>query len=54
MLTDWIIKEHPAFFKDLDKLGGKELQNFYDKLKKIKATFFKTKIRFIAGLNMIV
>ena len=35
-MTDWIIKEHPAFFKDLDKLGGKELQNFYDKKKKIK------------------
>jgi len=35
-LTEWEIKEHPDFFKDLDKLGRKELQNFYDKKKKIK------------------
>jgi len=35
-LPDWIIKEHPDFFKDLDKLGIRELQNFYDKKQKIK------------------
>lgn len=35
-MTDWIIKEHPDFFKDLDKLGRRELQNFSDKKKKIK------------------
>ncbi len=35
-MTDWEIKEHPDFFKDLDKLGTKELQIFYDNKKKIK------------------
>ncbi|MBW2975708.1 hypothetical protein KY366_08370 [Candidatus Woesearchaeota archaeon] len=35
-MPDWIIKEHPDFFKDLDKLGIRELQNFYDKKQKIK------------------
>ncbi len=35
-LTNWVIREHPDFFKDLDKLGVRELQNFYDKKKKIK------------------
>ncbi|MBD3312914.1 hypothetical protein GF345_00570 [Candidatus Woesearchaeota archaeon] len=35
-MTEWIIKEHPDFFKDLDKLGVKELQNFYEKKKKIR------------------
>ena len=35
-MTEWIIKEHPDFFRDLDKLGVRELQNFYDKKKKIK------------------
>jgi len=35
-LPEWILKEHPDFFKDLDKLGIKELQNFYDKKQKIK------------------
>tara|TARA_Y100000310_G_scaffold338992_1_gene430246 strand:+ start:12888 stop:13178 length:291 start_codon:yes stop_codon:yes gene_type:complete len=35
-LSKWIIKEHPDFFKDLDKLGVSELQNFYNKKKKIK------------------
>ncbi len=35
-MPEWILKEHPDFFKDLDKLGIKELQNFYDKKQKIK------------------
>lgn len=35
-LADWEIKEHPDFFKDLGKLGVRELQNFYDKKEKIK------------------
>lgn len=35
-MPEWIIKEHPDFFRDLDKLGVRELQNFYDKKKKIK------------------
>ena len=35
-MTSWEIKEHPDFFKDLDKLGNKELQIFYEKKKKIK------------------
>jgi len=35
-LSEWQIKEHPDFFKDLNKLGGRELQNFYNKKKKIK------------------
>lgn len=35
-MTDWEIKEHPDFFKDLDKLGTKELEIFYNKKNKIK------------------
>lgn len=35
-MINWEIKEHPDFFKDLDKLGVKELQNFYNKKKKVK------------------
>jgi mRNA-degrading endonuclease RelE of RelBE toxin-antitoxin system len=35
-LTEWEIKEHPDFFRDLDKLSVKDLQTFYDKKKKIK------------------
>lgn len=35
-MNDWEIKEHPDFFKDLDKLGKKELEIFYKKKKKIK------------------
>tara|TARA_Y100000310_G_scaffold137447_1_gene136347 strand:+ start:33666 stop:33956 length:291 start_codon:yes stop_codon:yes gene_type:complete len=35
-LTNWIIKEHPDFFKDLQKLGIRELRNFYKKKTKIK------------------
>ena len=35
-MTEWEIKEYPDFFNDLDKLGVKELQNFYTKKKKIK------------------
>lgn len=35
-LNEWEIKEHPDFFKDLDKLGVRELQIFYAKKKKIR------------------
>lgn len=35
-MTEWDIKEHPDFFKDLDKLNKKELEIFYQKKKKIK------------------
>lgn len=35
-MDNWEIKEHPDFFKDLDKLGRKELEIFYKKKKKIK------------------
>ena len=33
---NWEIKEHPEFFRDLDKVGAKELKIFYKKKKKIK------------------
>ena len=42
-MTEWIIKEHPDFFKDIDKLGIGELRNFYDKKKKIKANPLRQK-----------
>ncbi len=35
-MSEWVIKEHPDFFRDLDKLGVRELQNFYHKKEKIK------------------
>ena len=35
-MSEWEIKEHPDFFKDLDKLGTKELEIFYKKKGKIK------------------
>jgi len=35
-LNKWEIKEHPDFFKDLDKLNKKELEIFYKKREKIK------------------
>ncbi|MDH3976614.1 MAG: hypothetical protein OEV42_20315 [Deltaproteobacteria bacterium] len=35
-MTEWTIKEHPDLFKDLDKLGTKDLKIFYRKKKKIK------------------
>jgi|SRR3989344_7811420 len=35
-LADWEIKEHPDFFKDLDKIGKKELEIFFKKKNKIK------------------
>ncbi len=35
-MTDWEIKEHPEFFKDLDRLNVAELEIFYKKKKKIK------------------
>ena len=35
-MAEWEIKEHPNFFKDLDKLSTDDLQIFYNKKKKIK------------------
>jgi len=35
-LTKWEIKEHPDFFKDLDKLSTKDLETFYKKKNKVK------------------
>ncbi len=35
-MTEWEIKEHPDFFKDLDKLNKNELEVFYKKKEKIK------------------
>jgi len=35
-LNEWIIKEHPDFFKDLDKLDKKELEIFYKKKNKYR------------------
>ncbi len=35
-MTDWEIKAHPDFFKDLDKLSKKDLEIFYKKKNKIK------------------
>jgi len=46
-LNEWIVKEHPEFFKDLDKLGTKELENFYKKKKKIKEN--PARLKHLAG-----
>lgn len=35
-MSDWEIKVHPDFFKDLDSLERKELEIFYKKKNKIK------------------
>ena len=35
-MNEWIIKEHPDFLRDLDKLDTKELEIFYKKKNKIK------------------
>ena len=35
-MTDWLIKGHPDFFKDLDDLSKKDLGIFYHKKEKIK------------------
>lgn len=45
-----MIKEHPSFFKDLDRLGIKELQNFYDKKQKIKNNPIRAK-HLSGGIN---
>ena len=36
-MAEWEIRAHPDLLKDLEKLGGRELQNFYAKKEKIKA-----------------
>jgi len=36
-LSDWIIREHPDFFRDLDDLSVKELEILFKKKQKIKA-----------------
>ena len=35
-MNEWEIKEHPDFFKDLDKLNLKDITTFYNKKNKIK------------------
>lgn len=35
-MSDWEIREHPDFFRDLDRLSTKDLEIFYNKKKKIK------------------
>lgn len=35
-MTEWIIRYHLAFLRDLDKLGTRELRNFSKKKEKIK------------------
>jgi len=35
-LSEWLIREHPEFFRDLDKISTKDLKIFYKKKKKIK------------------
>ena len=35
-MAEWVVKEHPDFFKDLDKLDTKDLEIFYKKKEKIK------------------
>ena len=35
-MAEWEVREHPDFFKDLDKLSTKDLETFYKKNNKIK------------------
>ena len=35
-MSKWVVRVHPDFFRDLDKLGTTELRNFYKKKDKIK------------------
>ena len=42
-MTEWIIKEHPEFFKDLDALDTKILEIFYKKKNKIKVSPLRLK-----------
>jgi mRNA-degrading endonuclease RelE of RelBE toxin-antitoxin system len=35
-LTEWVVREHPDFFLDLDALSKKELEIFYKKKNKIR------------------
>ena len=35
-MTNWEVREHPDFFRDLDKLSAKDLEIFYNKKNKIK------------------
>ncbi len=35
-MIEWVIKEHPDFLRDLDKLNKNELEIFYKKKNKIK------------------
>ena len=35
-MANWEIKEHPDFFRDLDRLNKTELEIFYKKKEKIK------------------
>ena len=46
-MDEWKIKEHPDFFKDLDRLDKKDLQIFYNKKKKIKEN--PTRLKHLSG-----
>ena len=35
-MSEWVVREHPDFFKDLDGLDTKLLDIFYKKKQKIK------------------
>ena len=35
-MSEWVLREHPDLFTDLDKLNKKELEIFYKKKQKIK------------------
>lgn len=35
-MSDWVVRTHPDFFKDLDRLDRKHLEIFYKKKEKIK------------------
>ena len=35
-MTEWVVKEHPDFFRDLDALDTKHLDIFFKKKRKIK------------------
>ena len=49
-MSEWEIKEHPDFFKDLGGLGTNELTIFYKKKKKIKENPLRQK-HLSGGLN---
>ena len=49
-MTKWTVKLHPDFFKDLDRLGNRELKIFSRKRYKIKENPLRQK-HFAGGSN---